>query len=104
LIQLFQLAAKCATKFENIAIIPGGEDAASGIAAALIEATWECGVIRDDIPGTIERFIQNLSVLFSKWPPITRAAHLALAGVTQRMPLEHQRSLWRGILSRRAWS
>jgi predicted component of type VI protein secretion system len=102
--QLFQLAAKCSTKFEDVAITPAGENDGSRIGAALIHGAWGCSIIRNDVSGSVSQFAQNLSVLLAKWPSIARLAHLGLVGVTQRMPLEHQQSVWRGILACRAWS
>jgi hypothetical protein len=102
--QLLNVAAKCASKFGGTAVTLGGENDVSGIVAALIESTWECSIIQGDISGTIVRFVKNLIVLVARWPTIARSAHLALVGVTQRIPLEHQQTLWRGILNCRAWS
>src|SRR5207248_651416 len=81
--QLLQLAAKCSTKFQGSAVVPGGEDDASRIGAALFEATWECSLVGNDVPATIAKFADNLSLMISSWPAIARISQLALTGVMQ---------------------
>lgn len=100
--QLLEFTAKCSNKFHGVQLSPGSLDAPSRLGAALLEGTWECSLVRDDVSATIAKFTDNLSLLISNWPEIAGLAHAAITGIMQTLPLEHQNGLWRATLLCRA--